>query len=144
MLTRYGEDELGGVLPGTRLDETFSLLEEVRRRVADSKFEELPEVLVTRSAELAEYPAHGEHEAGSVRAADEALYTAKASGRNKVALPLTDSRMVTKTNHYTSTQLERLAQLAKALQRNAASVLRESPDDLLKKSNDRLEVPPEA
>lgn len=144
VLTRYGGDELGGVLPGTRLDDTFSLLEEVRRRVADLMFEGLPDLHVTCSAGLAAYPAHGEHEAVLVRAADEALYTAKASGRNKVALPLTDSRMVTKTSHYTSTQLERLAQLAKALRRNEASVLRESLDDLLKKYNDRLGVPPEA
>ncbi len=144
VLTRYGGDEFGGALPGTRLDDAFSLLEEIRRRVADLVFEGLPDLHMTCSVGLAAYPAHGEHEAVLVRAADEALYTAKASGRNKVALPLTDSRMVTKTSHYTSTQLERLAQLAKALGRNEASVLREALDDVLKKYNDRLGVPPEA
>ncbi len=144
VMTRYGGDEFGGALPGTRLDDAFSLLEEIRRRVADLVFEGLPDLHMTCSVGLAAYPAHGEHEAVLVRAADEALYTAKASGRNKVALPLTDSRMVTKTSHYTSTQLERLAQLAKALGRNEASVLREALDDVLKKYNDRLGVPPEA
>lgn len=144
VLTRYGGDEFGGALPGTRLDGAFSLLEEIRRRVADLVFEGLPDLHMTCSVGLAAYPAHGEHEAVLVRAADEALYTAKASGRNKVALPLTDSRMVTKTSHFTSTQLERLAQLAKALGRNEASVLREALDDVLKKYNDRLGVPPEA
>jgi len=144
VLTRYGGDEFGGALPGTRLDDAFSLLEEIRRRVADLVFEGLPDLHMTCSVGLAAYPTHGEHEAVLVRAADEALYTAKASGRNKVALPLTDSRMVTKTSHYTSTQLERLAQLAKALGRNEASVLREALDDVLKKYNDRLGVPPEA
>lgn len=144
VLTRYGGDEFGGALPGTRLDDAFSLLEEARRRVADLVFEGLPDLHMTCSAGLAAYPAHGEHEAVLVRAADEALYQAKTSDRNKVALPLTDSRMVTKTSHYTSTQLARLAQLAKALGRNEASVLREALDDVLKKYNDRLGVPPEA
>jgi predicted DNA-binding protein len=52
--------------------------------------------------------------------------------------------MVTKTSHYTATQLERLAQLATTLKRNEASVLREALDDVLKKYNDRLGAPPKA
>jgi len=72
------------------------------------------------------------------RAADQALYLAKETGRNKVALPLADSRMITKTSHYTATQLERLAHLAKTVKRNEAALLREALDDLLKKYNDQL------
>lgn len=52
--------------------------------------------------------------------------------------PLTDARMITKTSHYTATQLERLAQPAKTVKRHEASLLREALDDLLKKYNDRL------
>ena len=144
VLARYGGDELAGGLPGTRLDDAFTLLEEARRRVAALTFEGLADVRVTCSAGLAAFPAHGEDEAVLVRAADEALFLAKTTGRNKVALPLADSRMVTKTSHYTATQLERLARLAKALGRNEASVLREALDDVLKKYNDRLGAPPEA
>ncbi len=73
-----------------------------------------------------------------IRAADQALYTAKTTGRNKVSLPIADSRMVTKTSRYTSTQLDRLALLAKAVKRNEATLLREALDDLLKKYNDLL------
>lgn len=77
-----------------------------------------------------------------MREADQALYIAKTTGRNKVSLPLADSRMVTKTSHYTATQLQRLTQLARMLKRNEASVLREALDDALKKDNDRLEAQP--
>jgi len=55
---------------------------------------------------------------------------------------LVDSRMITKTSHYTATQLERLGHLAKTIKRNEASLLREGLDDLLKKYNDRLGLPP--
>lgn len=143
VLARYSGDEFAGVLPTTRLDDAFSLLEEFRRRVTDLEFEGAPDLHVTCSVGLATYPEHGDDEAVLVRAADEALYQAKLSGRNKVALPLVDGRMVTKTSHYTSTQLERLARLGKALRRNEASILREALDDVLKKYNDRLGGPPE-
>ena len=66
----------------------------------------------------------------------------KVSGRNKVSLPLSDSRMVTKTSYYTTTQLERLSQLARLVKRNEASLLREALDELLKKYDDRFGAPP--
>ena len=46
-----------------------------------------------------------------------------------------------KTSHYTATQLERLAHLAKAIKRTEAVLLREALDDLLKKYNARLGTP---
>lgn len=142
VLSRYGGDELGGALPDTRLDDAFSLLEEVRRQVASLAFDGLAGVKLTCSVGLAAFPTHGSGDIELVREADQALYVAKTTGRNKVALPLADSRMITKTSHYTATQLERLALLAKALQRNEASVLREALDDVLKKYNDRLNPAP--
>ncbi len=143
VLTRYGGDEFGGALPDTRLDDAFTLLEELRRRVGSLEFEGLPGVRITCSIGLAAFPIHGQTDAELMRQADEALYIAKESGRNKVALPLADSRMVTKTSYYTQTQLERLSRLAKTLGRNEASILREALDDALKKYNDQLGAPPE-
>ena len=99
-----------------------------------------PEVSFTTSIGLASYPAHGRTDVELMREADQALYLAKATGRDKVALPLTDSRMITKTSHYTATQLERLASLARTVKRNEASLLREALDDLLKKYDDRMEA----
>jgi diguanylate cyclase (GGDEF)-like protein len=138
LLTRYGGDEFGGALPETRLDDAFSLLEELRRQVMAMRLSDQPDVMVGCSIGLAAFPAHGRNEVELMREADEALYLAKSSGRNKVALPLSDSRMITKTSYYTATQLARLSQLAKGLKRNEASLLREALDDVLKKYNDRL------
>jgi diguanylate cyclase (GGDEF)-like protein len=138
LISRYGGDEFGVALPETPLDDAFTLAEEFRRRINALKFEQWPEVSVKCSIGLAAFPANGSNEGELFREADQACYIAKSTGRNKVALPLADSRMVTKTSHYTLPQLERLSQLAKTLKRNEASLLREGLDDLLKKYNDRL------
>jgi diguanylate cyclase len=138
LIMHYRGDEFGGVFPEMRVDDAFSLLEEVRRRVAGLGFALEDKTPVTCSIGLAGFPAHGKHEVELMRQADEALYLAKMGGRNKIALPPSDSRMVTKTSYYTQTQLERLALLARALKRNEATLLREALDDVLKKYNDRL------
>jgi hypothetical protein len=44
-----------------------------------------------------------------------------------------EERMVTKTTHYTQTQLERLAKLAEERNLGEAELLREALDDLLTK-----------
>jgi len=142
LIARYGGDEFAVALPDTRLDEAFTLCEEFRRRVAALSFSGHPEVHVTASIGLASYPTHGKNDVELSREADQAVYVAKVSGRNKVSLPLSDSRMITKTSYYTATQLERLSQLAKMLKRNEASLLREALDDVLKKYNDRFGAPP--
>lgn len=142
IITRYGGDELGGALPDTRLDDAFTLLEDLRRRIAAMDLEGLADLHVTSSIGLAMYPTNGGNDIELMREADQALYLAKSTGRNKVSLPLADSRMITKTSYYTATQLERLSQLAKTLKRNEASILREALDDVLKKYNDQLGAPP--
>jgi hydroxypyruvate isomerase len=71
-----------------------------------------------------------------IRKADEALYRAKRTGRNRICLPAS-LQMVTKTSHYTQTQLERLAAIAKKLEKSEAFLLREALDDLLRKYDDR-------
>jgi diguanylate cyclase (GGDEF)-like protein len=144
VLCRYGGDEFVVALPDVRLDDAFTLAEQVRRGIAALRFKTCAEVQLTASIGLASYPAHGQNDVELMREADQALYTAKATGRNKVSLPLADSRMITKTSHYTATQLERLARLAKTVSRNEASLLREALDDLLKKYNDRLEALPKS
>lgn len=142
VLSRYSGDEFAGALPDTRLDDAFTLAEEFRRRVAALRWDAAPDLHPTCSVGLATYPANGQNDVELLREADQALYVAKVTGRNKVALPLADSRMITKTSHYTATQLDRLAQLAKTVKRNEAGLLREALDDVLKKYNDRLGGPP--
>jgi diguanylate cyclase (GGDEF)-like protein len=138
LLVRYSGDEFGGALPDVRVDDAFSLLEEVRRRIQSLILPDGAAAQITCSIGIAGFPAHARNEVELIRQADEALYVAKIGGRNKIALPLSDSRMITKTSYYTQTQLERLSQLAKATKRNEASFLREALDDVLKKYNDRL------
>lgn len=138
VLARLGGDEFAAALPNTRLDDAFTLAEEFRRRVAAIRLDQWPDARITCTIGLAAFPASGKVPAELIREADQALYVAKNSGRNKVALPLPEGRMVTKTNYYTATQLERLAQLARKVARNESDLLREGLDDLLKKYNDQL------
>lgn len=139
IIVRHGGDEFGAALPDTWLDDAFTHCEELRRRIAALTFMEYPEAGIRCSIGLAAFPTHATTDHELVREADQALYHAKATGRDKVALPLADSRMITKTSHYTAMQLERLALLAKTLRRNEASVLREGLDDVLKKYRDQFE-----
>lgn len=144
LVARLGGDEFAAALPDVRLDDAFTLAENIRRAIGDLHFEHWPDTHLSTSIGLASYPAHGRRDVELMREADEALYTAKSTGRNKVSLPLADSRMVTKTSHYTATQLQRLAQFSKEAGRNEASLLREALDDLFRKYTDRKEAMPSA
>lgn len=143
-ISRYSGDEIAALLHGTRLDDAFTLLDAFRRRLAATVFDDGPcrGMRITTSIGLAAYPADGANDVELLRAADHALYIAKQTGTNKVALPLQDSRMVTKTSHYTATQLERLRTLAKTVGKSDAILLREALDDLLKKYGDQLQQRP--
>lgn len=142
MLARSGGDEFEVALPNVRLDDAFTLAEEFRRRVAAITLKEWPAARLTCTIGLASFPANGKRLPELVREADQARYVAKTSGRNKVALPLAEGRMITKTSYYTATQLERLAGLAKQVGRNEAALLREALDDVFKKYNDLQGAPP--
>lgn len=84
MLFRLGGDEFAILVP----DSESSLLEELARRVvavvAETRFEfGGRSIAVTVSVGLACYPQHANDAAGLVAAADEAMYRAKAAGRNR-------------------------------------------------------------
>jgi len=142
VVSRYGGDEFCVVLPEMRLDDAFTLAEELRRQIAAIRFKKYPSVRLTVSIGLAAFPAHAKNDVELMREADQALYLAKTTGRNKISIPLADSRMITKTSYYTAPQLERLSALAKKVKRNEATLLREALDDLLKKYDDQLNKPP--
>ena len=74
-----------------------------------------------------------------IRYADEALYRAKVDGRNRVCLTITEERMKSKTNFYTTSQLERLSSIAKETKKSESFLLREALDDLIKKYRDLKE-----
>lgn len=97
----------------------------------DGKAIELP---LHISAGVSAFPDDGQDETLVIRKANEAIYRAKVSGRNKVCLAR-DEKMVTKTTYYTQGQLHGLSRLAKREKLNEATLLREAMDDLLRKYN---------
>ena len=127
---RIGGDEFGIIFRGAmEREEIFLLLNEVRSNynvtTPDGVRQSMTIGMATafmdasRCAEL-------------IRKADSALYRAKISGRNKVAMAK-EEKMVPKTSHYTQDQLQRLAKLAKKEGIGEAILLREALDMLLKK-----------
>jgi diguanylate cyclase (GGDEF)-like protein len=139
---RLAGDEFIVILPGQRADSAFILAEEVRRLVEDS------EVVIQLSSSggetrtyslhmrisggIAAFPSDATERVDLLRKADEALYRSKVTGRNRISLP-TSAQMVTKTSYYTQIQLERLANLARQMDKTEAFLLREALDDLFNK-----------
>jgi diguanylate cyclase (GGDEF)-like protein len=80
---RYGGEEFLLMLPETSAEEAMALAERVRANIAGLGFPELPDLAVTVSIGIAEFRT-GEPISQTVARADEALYQAKASGRNRV------------------------------------------------------------
>jgi diguanylate cyclase (GGDEF)-like protein len=80
---RYGGEEFLLMLPETSVDEAQALAERVRANIAKLGFPDLPDLAVTVSIGVAEFRT-GESIAQTVARADEALYQAKSSGRNRV------------------------------------------------------------
>ncbi len=127
---RIGGDEFGIIFRGTmEKEEIFLFLNDLKNdydvRTPDGSRQTITIGMATafedasRCAEL-------------IRKADGALYRAKVSGRNKVAMAR-EEKMVPKTSHYTQDQLQRLAKLSKREGIGEAILLREALDMLLKK-----------
>ncbi|CAN5268671.1 hypothetical protein BH23GEM2_BH23GEM2_14930 [soil metagenome] len=82
---RYGGEELALLLPRTERDGAAELAERLREAVELKKFEWQGTVIpITISCGVAEYPASAKAAETLLAAADEALYAAKAAGRNCV------------------------------------------------------------
>jgi diguanylate cyclase (GGDEF)-like protein/PAS domain S-box-containing protein len=83
---RYGGEELTIVLSDIGLTETQKRAEEIRKAIAHLHIPMQGAVLgdITASLGVASFPAHGVTGTSLIKAADEALYRAKAAGRNQV------------------------------------------------------------
>lgn len=138
---RTGGDEFTVVMPGCQADSAFVLAEEVRRLVEDTEVEinsgqKSQAGRFHVSGGVATFPTDAAELLEVIRKADESLYRAKQIGRNRICLPVS-AQMITKTSYFTQTQLERLAQAARRLNRTEAFLLREALDDLLEKYDDK-------
>src|SRR6202035_5816406 len=83
-VARVGGEEFALILPDTDDHGAFVLAERLRCELRDEFLADA--VPVTISFGVANYPQHGETAAALLRAADEALYAAKGSGRNRTVL----------------------------------------------------------
>jgi PleD family two-component response regulator len=132
---RFGGEEFALLLPGMEREQAFLLVERVRAAVEDAGRRAAAagtSSAFTVSGGVAAFPADGRTRAELWRKVDAALYRAKAGGRNRVCMAQ-EERMATKTSHYTLSQLERLAALARDEGVGEAVLLREALDDLLTK-----------
>lgn len=81
---RIGGEEFAMMLPDTDQHEAYVVAERLRTRISEA-FSDQAEHL-TMSFGVATYPAHAATDEGLLRAADDALYAAKALGRDRCVL----------------------------------------------------------
>ena len=131
---RYGGEEYTVIFPDTEREQAFLLVERARSEIAQMKSltdgKNSIDAQLTISGGIAAFPIDAQDENELLRKADQALYKAKVTGRNKIVLAY-EEKMAPKTSHYTLTQLERLSELAKEQGVGEAVLLREALDDLL-------------
>ncbi|MGE4232730.1 MAG: diguanylate cyclase [Bacteriovoracia bacterium] len=86
---RYGGEEFVVLCPETDVNQACVVAERIRSRVAATKFphaEKQPLGVVSCSIGVSSFPANGAQYKDVLKAADDALYISKSSGRNRVTL----------------------------------------------------------
>jgi diguanylate cyclase (GGDEF)-like protein len=83
---RYGGEEFMLVLPGASLEDTQQRAEDIRTEIIALQVHHHGQPLraITASLGVAAYPMHSTSDEDLIKAADQALYRAKARGRNRV------------------------------------------------------------
>jgi diguanylate cyclase (GGDEF)-like protein len=80
---RFGGEEFVVLLPGTDLQQAIGAAERCRAAVERMKIPDAPYLSVTASVGVAAFPDHAKDLDGLLKAADDAMYAAKAKGRNR-------------------------------------------------------------
>ncbi len=85
---RYGGDEFTLILPGATLADTQRRAEQIRTDVQRLRIRHDGRLMrkITISAGVAVFTSHGNNDDAVIKAADSALYRAKAAGRNRVVV----------------------------------------------------------
>ena len=86
VLIRYGGDEFVILFPETPLSGGLIIAERIRQMIGDTKFLESQhiEARVSASIGLAAYPETADDVRSLIASADQAMYQAKALGKNRV------------------------------------------------------------
>lgn len=84
LVSKYGGDEFGLLLPQTKLAGAHRVIERVISAVANHCFDGKTPGLLTCSAGVSSFPGDGETSGELINAADKALYQAKRAGKNAV------------------------------------------------------------
>jgi len=88
-VARYGGEEFAIIAPNTPKDAARNLASRIRRVVEETEFEHeevLPQGALTISLGVAEYPTDAKSKSELIQKADQALYQAKAEGKNRVCV----------------------------------------------------------
>jgi diguanylate cyclase (GGDEF)-like protein len=85
VVARYGGEEFAALLPMTPNRQAASVAETIRRQI-EQRFQSRPRhaTSVTISIGISTYPEDAQEDAECLRVADQRLYQAKRSGRNRV------------------------------------------------------------
>lgn len=84
---RFGGEEFSAILPYTTKENSYVIAERIRRNVEDIRFIENkipPSQVVSISVGIAEFPADADSMEDIIDKADQAMYLAKAGGKNRV------------------------------------------------------------
>lgn len=86
IVVRYGGEEFIIILPNTSEEDTISLAERIRSNVEKNLFliNHTVGIHVTVSGGISSYPQNADNSKSLLNAADTALYSAKASGKNRI------------------------------------------------------------
>lgn len=90
VVVRYGGEEFSVILPETDAAGAFIVAEKIRENVAMHRFKDEdgePSIKVTVSIGVANMPVHADDKESLLRAADDAVYYAKESGKDRVRAP---------------------------------------------------------
>lgn len=133
-LGRIGGDEYAVLLPQEDASSAFIIMEEIRHYFSSHPIHPAIPHTLSLSIGIANEPQHASTFIPLIRAAEQALFRAKAAGRGRSAIyqnATMPPTMLSKHNHYQQSNLQQLTNLSKTLKRTEAGLLREALEDLL-------------
>jgi diguanylate cyclase (GGDEF)-like protein len=132
---RHGGDEFLLVFENTSFEQTFIILENIRREIRSHMFEvKIDDKHIKSdtscSIGMASYPNDGGDVQEVLRSADEALYRAKSEGRDRICIAI-EEKKIPKTIYFTRRQIERIAEMAARLGKTESALYREGADHII-------------